>query len=99
MPMPNQRPQGTGGYSDDATIPGGGFDYDDPTSPDEARYGGGVSGEYQDPAGEDDFDYGDEGYEDEADEGDDLYGPGDDQLYEGEEESDILESPRRIGED
>jgi hypothetical protein len=100
MRMPNQTP-GRGGYSDDATIPGGGFDYDDPMSPDEAMYGGGVSGEYQDAAGEDGLDDGDggEGYEDETDESDDLYGPGDDELYDGEEEPDILESPRRIGED
>jgi hypothetical protein len=97
--MPNQRPPGTGVYSDEATIPGSGFDYDDPVSSQDAMYGGGMSGEYQDTAGEEDYDYGDEGSAEEPDESDDLYGPDDDELYSGEEESDILESPRRIGED
>jgi hypothetical protein len=86
MRLPNQRPSGTGGYTDDATIPGTGL-YD------------GDSG-FRDAAGEDE--YGDEGLEDEGDDlyGPEDIGDDDDLYEEGEdEEPDILQSPAYRGED
>lgn len=87
MGLPNQRPSGPGGYQDDATIPGNG-----PYMP------GAAGDEY----GYESYDDGEEAENEDFGE-DDLFDaeePGDDELYEdGEQDPDILSSPRGLSDD
>jgi hypothetical protein len=90
MGLPNQGPSGAGGYQDDATIPGHG-----PYMPE------GAAG--------DEYGYGDEGYDDGEEPDNEDFGeddlfdadePGDDEFYsDGEQDPDILSSPRGLGDD
>jgi hypothetical protein len=104
MGLPNQRPSGTGRYTNDDTIPGTGLGHDDSVAGQYGGYGEGMPGEYRDTVGE--FGYGDdddeEFGEDDAGE-DDLYDTGDlggGDFDEGEDhDPDIIGSPGRTGED
>jgi hypothetical protein len=73
MGLPHHRPSGTGGYSDDATIPDAGLHPDD--------LGPLEYGEYLDAADEDEYD--EEDYGNDLDDLDDI---GDDELFGDDEE-------------